>query len=865
MNPIYGVVSPQKTKETGSSRPLKRLRKRNSDDKAPKVSPPLKRWKKQRANRDTVESDSEDVEAAAKEGDQESLILKEPIMIESLPSTQPEFAEATASTPPLSPIQAEETAQDRVSTPSVSPIIEQVHTDAPDIPTTPLLNLDDEDQILGEDQNLDVDQNLEDDFKTSIASHIIILSEEADSAGSVSSDPANADTTSEAATNENADAVGPSGHAPLPAVNKADLIKKFVRGDAPVPWSETPRGQEWIKEWNKVDFVPTANILAEHLAKADEMLMNDDFKAQLRVTALSTWHLQGQHSITQAKVNKIQETLIQQDMNVKLEKNRFLSHPLTALGIAWEISVSFPFQLDSTSWWSRINKFLLGERGNELYVSESWISSELGVANQAAQQDQLNEIQNSVELLVSLLLPDDARKGEKVTKSKFKIDQPLKGKDDDNEDQGNSERGRGHGQGKGFSSREAGTSTQRSNSDADRRKSFDKQVLTKPDILIQGESQESQKFMQTLKLKGKETSVYYQDPKLQKLDEEISKILFLKGNPGMDFESLKEEEARLKAENVKSKSKASITAKKPPKPKGIMIKEKTNSKATKIESKAKSQVEVDPRFKGKARVYEPVKVYMPIMDLEAKSNTVNSDITMNGFEARVIRGKEARDKSGLCSSKEKRINNTTSDPTSLSEPGVGTTPERLNQPESIQMVYHSVLKEDIMLYFMTNGRVFQIRKNAIRLEYFEELQHVLFLLQVKNISTYGAASYLKSDIQRQKKLYSVKSDRPYYPKYRAHNGDIVEMKPNTAKIPTFLGIKGLEFNLESDKAYVIRLDQDIRKAKINDLRAAIFQTCEDTVELKDAKSRMQNELEYAERSLLKNYLRTTPDIKEITH
>ena len=92
------------------------------------------------------------------------------------------------------------------------------------------------------------------------------------------------------------------------------------------------------------------------------------------------------------------------------------------------------------------------------------------------------------------------------------------------------------------------------------------------------------------------------------------------------------------------------------------------------------------------------------------------------------------------------------------------------------------------------------------------------------------------------------------------------MKPNTAKIiTTFLGIKGLEFNLESDKAYVIRLDQEIRKAKINDLRAAIFQTGEDTAELKDVKRRMINELEYAERTLLKNYLRTTPDIKEITH
>ena len=51
------------------------------------------------------------MEAAAKEGGQESLIPIEPIIIESLPSAQ------------------QETDQDRVPTPPVSPIIEQVHTE----------------------------------------------------------------------------------------------------------------------------------------------------------------------------------------------------------------------------------------------------------------------------------------------------------------------------------------------------------------------------------------------------------------------------------------------------------------------------------------------------------------------------------------------------------------------------------------------------------------------------------------------------------------------------------------------------------------------------------------------------------------
>ncbi|KAL8104805.1 hypothetical protein AgCh_028832 [Apium graveolens] len=343
-------VPSQKDTVTGSSRPLKRLRKLNSDDKAPTVSPPLKKLKKQRAHRDIVESDSEDVVEAAKEGGQESLILTEPIVIESLPSAQPETAQDRVPTPPVLYLEAPATQ----FTPPITPIQDVDFNE--NIPTTPIKNLDDENQTL----------------------------EDADTTGSASSDAVNEETTGEAATNLNAAAAGPSGHAPQQTVNKADLVKNFV---------------------------PSEKILVEHLEKADEMLINDDFKAQLGVTTLSTRHLQGQHSTTHAKT--------------------------------------------------------------------------------------------------------------------------LKGKDDGNDDQGNSDKGRGQGQGKGFSSR-------------------------------------------------------------------------------MDFESQKEEEARLKAEGVKIKSKASVVEKKFPKPKGIVIKERTNSEAT----KSKSQVEIDPRSKGKEKVDEPVKFYMPVMDEE---------------------------------------------------------------------------------------------------------------------------------------------------------------------------------------------------------------------------------------------------------
>ena len=91
-------------------------------------------------------------------------------------------------------------------------------------------------------------------------------------------------------------------------------------------------------------------------------------------------------------------------------------------------------------------------------------------------------------------------------------------------------------------------------------------MISSSDLLIQGGSQDSQKFLQNLKLKGRETTVYYKDPKIQTLDEEIARRLFLKHNPGMDLETLKEKEARFAAEKTNLKSKAS-NAKKPPRPK----------------------------------------------------------------------------------------------------------------------------------------------------------------------------------------------------------------------------------------------------------------------------------------------------------
>ena len=101
-----------------------------------------------------------------------------------------------------------------------------------------------------------------------------------------------------------------------------------------------------------------------------------------------------------------------------------------------------------------------------------------------------------------------------------------------------------------------------------------------------------------------------------------------------------------------------------------------------------------------------------------------------------------------------------------------------------------------------------------------------------------------------------KNAGPFVPKYFNYQGQLVEMKKNSAKIVTIDGIRTLAFNEESDKAYNIRLDRDMRRNKIYDLRAAIYQTGVSVPELREIKRQMITVLEEAEKELLRGYLKT---------
>ncbi|MDV3180567.1 MAG: hypothetical protein Q8829_02710, partial [Candidatus Phytoplasma australasiaticum] len=203
----------------------------------------------------------------------------------------------------------------------------------------------------------------------------------------------------------------------------------------------------------------------------------------------------------------------------------------------------------------------------------------------------------------------------------------MKKKDDKGDDQGNSDKSRGQGNVQGKSSTQ-------------NKSSFDKQsMMSSSDILIQSGSKDSQKFLQTLKLKRKQTTVYYKNPKIQTLDEEIARRLFLKQNPGMDLETPKEEEARFAAEKTNLLSKSSDT-KKPSrtKEKGIVIREKSNSEISK--SKTRSQTKIDPKSKGKEKVGEPLKIEksssIPVYQTTVHDDNLIEDETVQILKRRKV-------------------------------------------------------------------------------------------------------------------------------------------------------------------------------------------------------------------------------------
>ncbi|XP_063936099.1 uncharacterized protein LOC135147177 [Daucus carota subsp. sativus] len=210
-------------------------------------------------------------------------------------------------------------------------------------------------------------------------------------------------------------------------------------------------------------------------------------------------------------------------------------------------------------------------------------------ATQMSMQHTLTDLSSSVAQLVQALTSDNVKKGEKVLKDKCKNDQLLirKKSDDDDEEEKKeavnedksikqlvqvrsnkdavSERPRESKQ--KHQSMELTVMSQAQNiskavrdsdviskeialvnSEVEKQKEVQ---ISGADKLIEAGDPESQKFCQTLKFRGRETTLFYKSPSLQAIDEAMARKIFEKENPGVDIEAIRLEEERLAAEKKK--------------------------------------------------------------------------------------------------------------------------------------------------------------------------------------------------------------------------------------------------------------------------------------------------------------------------
>ena len=100
------------------------------------------------------------------------------------------------------------------------------------------------------------------------------------------------------------------------------------------------------------------------------------------------------------------------------------------------------------------------------------------------------------------------------------------------------------------------------------------------------------------------------------------------------------------------------------------------------------------------------------------------------------------------------------------------------------------------------------------------------------------------------------------PRYLSFDGKEVEMKKNTAQFETISGRRGLTFNPESVAGCIILID-DMEKNSIQELRAAIYQIGDETLEHKVVKAQMEMMLEMKEERLLSEFLRSSLFYKRI--
>ncbi|KAK1393573.1 hypothetical protein POM88_012629 [Heracleum sosnowskyi] len=291
----------------------------------------------------------------------------------------------------------------------------------------------------------------------------------------------------------------------------------------------------YFSKWSNKDCIFTDQRAADFVTNSAASITNPELLTHLKATIVQVKSLHNRFDETQKSVTGLRNDVVARDMSLKQDKSMLLT-----------------LVKDQEVLKNRLTK-----------VED----------NQTVMSDKLDSIAASIELLTSVLLQDDVKKGERVLKDKCKKSQTLSRQDDSTD---------GGAKGKDFKSKSTLKQGKlRSNSDA-----------TNSERINTG-AQSSSRARSLLLTSHPVT------------DEEIAAQLFLEEH-GADatIQDIQAEELMLAKEheqNLKSGKVKKVVKVSRPKEKGIVIKENVNSQQSLQQAK---KAEETSSYKGKGKLVE---------------------------------------------------------------------------------------------------------------------------------------------------------------------------------------------------------------------------------------------------------------------
>ena len=163
----------------------------------------------------------------------------------------------------------------------------------------------------------------------------------------------------------------------------------------------------------------------------------------------------------------------------------------------------------------------------------------------------MEAMESKLELLLSCLLEDDAKKGEKVLETKCGPE--LQSFSEDREGGGKGGSGKGKAVETTATVQLAGTvagSSQEAGGSSSGQGQRQQQILMDPTLMLDPASI-SKKFTQEIEIEGRTERVFYRDPRLQQADEELAKKLNQELNPDYNLEESIKELRRVEKKNIR--------------------------------------------------------------------------------------------------------------------------------------------------------------------------------------------------------------------------------------------------------------------------------------------------------------------------